>query len=196
MILSARKVKANIIRNTLYLLRSREESKRSFAERSGVTRSTVYKILNGEIQNIQKGTIEKIADFFGVSVRLMEEYDIASMEETENHTAGNRNPISVPVINESNIKTLCYSKISQLITDYPITYCYTEEKNVIGIRLETAKEPFFTKGELLIVRRFFRGNDNELLVTITEGSVEIKSKISHSDILLGYIIEERSSEKI
>jgi len=196
MILSANKVKDNIIKNTDYLIKSRGESISSFATKSGVTRSTVYKILDGEVKTVQRATVEKIADFFGVSVKLLEENDITSIEETENNPSGNINPISVPIISENLVHDLYQEKISRLIVEFPSTYCYTKENNVICIKLSSGKKPYFLSGELLIVRRFFRGGDNELMVVLNNKNIEIKQKISPNDELVGHIIEERSSEEI
>lgn len=129
MTLSAKNVKENIIKNTEYLIKSREgNNKLSFSERSGVTRSTVYKILNGKINNIQKGTVEKIANFFGVSVKLLEESDIAFLEATESDYDRNANPLGVPVINESLIYELYKESISKLVVRFPLTYCYSAKK--------------------------------------------------------------------
>lgn len=197
MTLSARNVKENIIKNTEYLIKSREgNNKLSFSERSGVTRSTVYKILNGKINNIQKGTVEKIADFFGVSVKLLEESDIAYLEATESDYDRNANPLGVPIINESLIHGLYQESISKLVVIFPLTYCYSNKKNVIGIRLEKDIPPYFIRGEILLVRRFFQGEDDELLVVANDNKIQIKERISPSDELIGHVIEERSSEKI
>lgn len=197
MTLSAKNVKENIIKNTEYLIKSREgNNKLSFSERSGVTRSTVYKILNGKINNIQKGTVEKIADFFGVSVKLLEESDIAYLEATESDYDRNANPLGVPIINESLIHGLYQESISKLVVNFPLTYCYSNKKNVIGIRLEKDIPPYFIRGEILLVRRFFQGEDDELLVVANDNKIQIKERISPSDELIGHVIEERSSEKV
>ncbi|MQL47882.1 helix-turn-helix domain-containing protein [Photorhabdus khanii] len=196
MSLPVKKTKDNIVKNINYLIKSREESKLSFSEKSGVTRSTVYKILDGKIKNIQKGTVEKVANFFGVSVKLLEEYDIASIEESENNPDGNINPISVPIIKESQLYKKFSRKISQLIVECDNTYCYTHERNIICIKLESDKKPYYLSGEMLFIRRFFKGSDDELLVTIRDKNIEIKGEIILEDLLIGYIIEERTDEKI
>ncbi|TDB62193.1 helix-turn-helix domain-containing protein [Photorhabdus khanii] len=196
MSLPVKKTKDNIVKNINYLIKSREESKLSFSEKSGVTRSTVYKILDGKIKNIQKGTVEKIANFFGISVKLLEEHDIASIEASENNPDGNINPISVPIIKESQLYKKFSRKISQLIVECDNTYCYTHERNIICIKLESDKKPYYLSGEMLFVRRFFKGSDDELLVTIRNKNIEIKGEIIPDDLLIGYIIEERIDEKI
>lgn len=197
MTLSAKNVKENIIKNTEYLIKSREgNNKLSFSERSGVTRSTVYKILKGKVNNIQKGTVEKIADFFGVSVKLLEESDIAFLEATESDYDRNANPLGVPVINEGLIHELYQESISKLVVRFPLTYCYSTKRNLIGIKLEKDIPPYFIKGELLLVRRFFQGEEDELLVVVNNKKIQIKERISPSDELIGHVIEERSGEKI
>lgn len=194
--LPAKNIRENIIKNTNYLIKSREENILNFSTRSGITRSTVYNILDGKVKNAQRSTIEKIADFFGVSVKLLEESDIASIEESECNPDGNANPISVPIIGERQVYDLYQASMSKLIVDFPTTYCYTQKRNVICIKLEREKKPFFLSGEFLIVRRFFRGNDNELLVVLNNKRIEIKQKVTPLDTLVGHIIEERSGEEI
>lgn len=45
--------KINIIKNIEYLMRTRGETKASFSNRSGLTRTTLYKILDGRVNNVQ-----------------------------------------------------------------------------------------------------------------------------------------------
>ncbi len=49
---------------------------------------------------------------------------------------------------------------------------------------------------MLFIRHFFKGSDDELLVTIRNKNIEIKGEIIPEDLLIGYIIEERIDEKI
>nr|WP_238526183.1 helix-turn-helix transcriptional regulator [Candidatus Hamiltonella defensa] len=49
-------------------MRSRGETKASFSERSGITRTTIYKILEGKVNKVQETTLHKIASFFGFLV--------------------------------------------------------------------------------------------------------------------------------
>ncbi|QBY46393.1 helix-turn-helix domain-containing protein [Arsenophonus nasoniae] len=79
--LHQKKIKENIINNTKYLLKSREENRLSFSEKTGITRSTVYKLLDGKITKSQETTIERIANFFGVSVKMLESVNIEDLED-------------------------------------------------------------------------------------------------------------------
>lgn len=75
--------KENIINNIEYLIKSRGETKASFANRTGVTRATLYKILEGKVSNVQHSTITRIADFFGVSCEVIENSDLEHIESIE-----------------------------------------------------------------------------------------------------------------
>lgn len=68
--------KINIIKNIEYLMRTRGETKASFSNRSGLTRTTLYKILDGRVNNVQQSTVNRISDFFGVSCEEIEDYDL------------------------------------------------------------------------------------------------------------------------
>lgn len=72
--------KINIIKNIEYLMRTRGETKASFSNRTGLTRTTIYKILDGRVNNVQQATINRISDFFGVSCEEIEDYDLAKLE--------------------------------------------------------------------------------------------------------------------
>jgi transcriptional regulator with XRE-family HTH domain len=191
---SSKKVNDCIVKNTCYLIKSREESKLSFSERAGITRSTIYKIINGNVKKIQRGTVEKIADFFGVSVKLLEEYDIASIEASEVYPGENINPVCVPVIPESEIADIYTQKISKLLVDHASTYCYTIEKNIICVKLHSHKALGYSLNELIFIRRFFSGEGKSPVAIIQNGNLIIKEKPSPHDCLLGYIVEERMYE--
>lgn len=49
--------KINIIKNIEYLMRTRGETKASFSNRTGLTRTTIYKILDGRVNNVQQATV-------------------------------------------------------------------------------------------------------------------------------------------
>ncbi len=72
--------KINIIKNIEYLMRTRGETKASFSNRSGLTRTTLYKILDGRVNNVQQSTVNRISDFFGVSCEEIEDYDLEKLE--------------------------------------------------------------------------------------------------------------------
>lgn len=188
-----KKIKENIINNTKYLLKSREENKLSFSEKSGLTRSTVYRLLDGKITKFQETTIERIANFFGISVKLLESVSIEDLERSEIilRSDGNKNPISVPIVPESKIRELKDVFIGNLIMSYPITYCFSDESNVIGILLEYDKPPFYEKDEILFTRRYHLPKDKENAVLLRNNQVEITDKFDNKDEFLGYIIEER-----
>lgn len=90
-------------RNVKYLIESRGETRMSLCNSSGLTRTTIYNILEGRVVNVQQSTIRKISDFFGVSYKEIETVDFQEKEIIESTVSlhGNMNPAAVPVIRET-----------------------------------------------------------------------------------------------
>jgi transcriptional regulator with XRE-family HTH domain len=87
-------------RNIKYLIKSRGETRLSLCNSSGLTRTTIYNILEGKVVNVQQSTIRKISDFFGVSYKEIETVDFEEKETIESSISlqGNMNPAAVPII--------------------------------------------------------------------------------------------------
>ena len=94
--------KINVINNINYLITSREETRASLSNRTGVTRSTIYNVLDGKVKSVQNATIEKIAEHFGTTCYVIENEDIEYIEKKEQIVAidGNKNPSAIPIIDE------------------------------------------------------------------------------------------------
>lgn len=88
--------------NIKYLIKSRGETQLSLCNASGLTRTTIYNILEGKVSNVQQSTIRKISDFFGVSYEEIETVDFEEKEIIESSISpqGNMNPAAVPIIKE------------------------------------------------------------------------------------------------
>lgn len=144
--------KNNITKNTEYLLKSREESKLSFSSKSGITRSTIYKLLNGEVRKLQTTTIEKIADFFGVSAKMLESTDIERLEASEKNLSitGNMNPICVPIIEESNSIMLLNENIGDLILSKKQHIVIQWSRMLFVLSLRKIKHHFMKKASLYL----------------------------------------------
>src|SRR5471030_2940932 len=86
--------------NIKYLIKSRGETQLSLCSASGLTRTTIYNILEGRVVNVQQSTIRKISDFFGVSYNEIETIDLEEKETIESSISlqGNMNPAAVPII--------------------------------------------------------------------------------------------------
>lgn len=66
--------------NIKYLIKSRGETQLSLCNAAGLTRTTIYNILEGKVVNVQQSTIRKISDFFGVSYEEIETLDFEEKE--------------------------------------------------------------------------------------------------------------------
>ncbi len=192
--------KKNIIKNVAYLINSRGETKASFSARSGITRTTVYKILDGMINNVQQATVNKISDFFGISCDEIECYDLEEVERKSETVSldGNKNPSAVPIIPETEFIYSLDKTIGYLVTEYPLTYIFTSTSNVVGLKVENDFCDMFSAGDILIIKRFSISKSGNLHIYVTsQNKLVVKNKAeltrNNTDHLkfLGFIMEER-----
>lgn len=187
----------NLKNNIKYLIKSRGETQLSLCHSSGLTRTTIYNILEGKVVNVQQSTVRKISDFFGVSYEEIETIDFEEKEIIESSISpqGNMNPAAVPVIKESVLLQSLDKRIGELATIYPLTYYFGASFNLIGVLLENEISGMHESGDLLIVQKGASNSDREKLVY---DKVTAKLSICHEGSIdtervgvIGDVIEER-----
>lgn len=152
--------------NIKYLIKSRGETRLSLCNSSGVTRSTIYNILEGRVVNVQQSTIRKISDFFGVSYNEIETIDFEEKETIESSVSphGNMNPAAVPIIREGLLIQSLDKKIGELAITHPLTYYFGTACNLIGVLLENEISGVNEAGDLLIVKKgLSTGSEDKLI---------------------------------
>ena len=162
-----KKEKAEILKgNIKYLIKSRGETQLSLCSASGLTRTTIYNILEGKVVNVQQSTIRKISDFFGISYKEIETVDFEEKETIESSISlqGNMNPAAVPILKESQLIESMDKRIGELSTLYPLTYYFGVACNLIGVLLENEIRGANESGDLLIVKKGLPNNGGEVLV--------------------------------
>ncbi|MBU6960715.1 helix-turn-helix domain-containing protein [Pseudomonas sp. CVAP len=186
--------------NIKYLIKSRGETQLSLCNSSGLTRTTIYNILEGRVANVQQSTIRKISDFFGVSYEEIETIDFEEKEIIESSVSlqGNMNPAAVPIIKESLVIQNLDRRIGELATLYPLTYYFGTSYNLIGVLLESEIIGLNEPGDLLIIKKGSSSDDKEKLVydKITK-KLFITSEVCSSSeriCVVGDIIEERFND--
>lgn len=186
--------------NIKYLIKSRGETRLSLCNASGLTRTTIYNILEGRVVNVQQSTIQKISDFFGISYKEIETIDFEEKEIIESSFSpnGNMNPAAVPIITESLLIDSLDKRIGELAITHPLTYYFGTACNLIGVLLENEIKGINEAGDLLIVRKGISGGDGDKLIydKITKKlTVSREAFDGASDCIIGTIIEERFNEK-
>ncbi|QHM77950.1 hypothetical protein C7M52_03976 [Mixta theicola] len=199
--LSGSQRKENIINNIEYIMRSRGETKVSFANRTGVTRATLYKILDGKVNNVQRSTISRIADFFGVPCDVIENCDLEHIETIENTLSpeGNKNPAAVPIIPQSAFLINAGKRVGDLATQYPLTWFFGDVSNMVAMRVENNMSNIFFPGDILLIKRNTTPKNKQLALYHAEGRGMFIKKTddrlqpfnAEQEWLLGTIIEER-----
>lgn len=188
--------------NIKYLIKSRGETQLSLCSAAGLTRTTIYNILEGKVVNVQQSTIRKISDFFGVSYAEIETIDFEAKEIIESSVSpqGNMNPAAVPILKESQVIQNLDKRIGELATLYPLTYYFGTSHNLIGVRLEQAIPGINEPGDLLIVQKGTSSDGKEKLVydRATKRMRISLEACAHSDRLcvVGDIIEERFNDHV
>lgn len=162
-----KKDKSEKLKNNIkYLIKSRGETRLSLCNASGVTRTTIYNILEGRVVNVQQSTIRKISDFFGVSYKEIEMIDFEERDVIESSVSpeGNMNPAAVPVIKEGFLIQHLDKRIGELCTRFPLTYYFGTACNLIGVLLESEIAGVYDPGDLLIVKKGSSVGEKEMLV--------------------------------
>ncbi|CRM58613.1 MULTISPECIES: helix-turn-helix transcriptional regulator [Pseudomonas] len=187
--------------NIRYLIKSRGETQLSLSSAAGLTRTTIYNILEGKVANVQQSTLRKISDFFGVSYEEIETINFEAKEIIESHASplGNMNPAAVPVLKESQVMQHLGKRIGELSTLFPLTYYFGLSCNLIGVLLEHAITGLNEPGDLLIVQKGACSDDKEKLVydRATQKLFITLDPCANSDRLcvIGDIFEERFNEQ-
>lgn len=183
--------------NIKYLIKSRGETQLSLCNASGLTRTTIYNILEGRVVNVQQSTIRKISDFFGVSYKEIETIDFEEKEiiDCSISLQGNMNPAAVPIIKESLLVQSLGKRIGELVVTHPLTYYFGTACNLIGVLLENEIGGENESGDLLIVKKGLSSGDKEKLVydSLTKRLFITSEPCCCSDVLLviGEVVEER-----
>ena len=182
--------------NIKYLIKSRGETRLSLCNSSGLTRTTIYNILEGRVVNVQQSTIRKISDFFGVSYKEIETVDFEEKEVVESSVSlqGNMNPAAVPIIKESALVQSMDKRIGELATTQPLTYYFGSACNLIGVLVENGIGNVNEPGDLLIVKKGLPSGDKEKLVYDTvKRKLFITCELSFGSevFVVGEIVEER-----
>ncbi|WP_253365771.1 helix-turn-helix transcriptional regulator [Pseudomonas chlororaphis] len=183
--------------NIKYLIKSRGETQLSLCNASGLTRTTIYNILEGKVSNVQQSTIRKISDFFGVSYEEIETVDFEEKEIIDSSISpqGNMNPAAVPILRESLLMINMDKRIGELAILHPLTYYFGASYNLIAVLLENGIKGLYEAGDLLIIQKGTSTDDKEKLVydRQTKKLFIINEPCSDSDrvLVVGDIIEER-----
>ena len=193
-----KKEKAEILKgNIKYLIKSRGETQLSVCNASGLTRTTIYNILEGRVVNVQQSTVRKISDFFGVSYKELESVDFEEKELIESSISllGNMNPAAVPIIKESLLVQNFEKRIGELSTIFPLTYYFGTACNLVGVLLENEIAGAYESGDLLIVTKGLSNIGREKLIydKKTKRLFVADEEYSHPDLIfvVGEVIEER-----
>lgn len=162
-----RKAKTERLKSNIkYLIKSRGETRLSLCNSSGLTRTTIYNILEGRVVNVQQSTIRKISDFFGVSCKEIENVDFEERDFIEGSFSlqGNMNPAAVPIIKESLLFLNIDKRVGELAATHPLTYYFGPACNLIGVLLENEITGVNEPGDLLIVNKGEASSSAEKLV--------------------------------
>lgn len=193
-----RKEKTEHLKNNIrYLIKSRGETQLSLCSSIGLTRTTIYNILEGKVINVQQSTVRKISDFFGVSYKEIESIDFEKKELIDSSISldGNMNPAAVPTIKESLLIQSLDKRIGELATLHPLTYYFGAACNLIGVLLENGISDDYEAGDLLIINKGILNSDklkltyNKITKKLSISAVYIST--SDTDCVVGEIVEER-----
>jgi transcriptional regulator with XRE-family HTH domain len=189
----------NIRKNIDFAIRQRGDSKKSFSECSGVTRTTIYNILNGNVDKIHDSTIDKIATYLETSIYSLKNEDL-EQKDIRSHLIsvdGNKNPVAVPIMNELEFVRNIHKYIGEMIVSYPVTYHFSDGKDIVAVRVEDCLSKRYTKGNILIINRTpeLKKDDHRDKLILQSGLVlnvlPCSYILDERERLLGVVVEER-----
>jgi hypothetical protein len=149
------------------------------------------------VVNVQRSTIRKISDFFGVSYKEIETVNFEEKEIIESDVSllGNMNPAAVPVVKENLLIKSLDKRIGELAATYPLTYYFGSACNVIGVLLEKDIPGFYESGDLLIVKKGLSNSVREKLVYENRTGILyiVSGACFDSDVfcIVGDVLEQR-----
>ncbi|WP_261640985.1 helix-turn-helix domain-containing protein [Erwinia mallotivora] len=186
--------------NLEHLLRCKGETQVSLSESTGLNRTTIFNILDGRVASVQKQTLRKISDFFGVTMYELQNVDIATEEKINGSISacGNMNAAAVPIIPLTSLMEQIVSgrSIGELTLAWPLTWYHGQGPNLIGVVMDRNPPKRYQKNDLLIIRKgVYKSTNLKLLYKKTVGYFtdipEVIDDIRSEVIVIGDIIEER-----
>jgi DNA-binding Xre family transcriptional regulator len=190
---------SNIAKNIIFLIEEHAETKTSFSQKTGLTRATIYKILEGKVSHVQQSTVTRISDFFGISCETIENTDLGKMKQMEETLAfnGNKNPIALPIIPATCLRNTLSKTVGQLVQIFDTTWYFSSGGNFIALLIDAEVGETFDVGTLLIVNRspfkrsllpsLFLDNNNTLKIRETSSE---ENNCDNQEVWLGVLIEE------
>ena len=150
--------KSRLLRANLeHLLRSKGETQVSISESTGLNRTTLFKILDGRVTSVQKQTLRKISDFFGVTMYELQHIDIATAEKIDASISvhGNMNAAALPVIPLTSLieQVNAGRSVGELTLSWPLTYYYGHGPNLLAILVDSNPPERYRCGDTLIIRK-------------------------------------------
>lgn len=195
------KEKSNLLRSNLeHLLRSKGETQVAISESTGLNRTTIFKILDGRVASVQKQTLRKISDFFGVTMYELQHIDIATAEKINASISayGNMNAAALPVIPLTSLIDQVTSgrSIGELTLFWPLTYYYGQGPNLIAVVMDKNPPDRYQIGDVLVIRKgVYKSTHLKFLykqpgIFFTEAPTNV-DELAANVVVLGDILEER-----
>ncbi|AVJ19222.1 helix-turn-helix transcriptional regulator [Serratia sp. JUb9] len=193
--------KSSLLRANLeHLLRSKGETQVSVSESTGLNRTTIFKILDGRVASVQKQTLRKISDFFGVTMYELQHVDIATAEKIDASISvhGNMNAAALPIIPLTSLieQINAGRSVGELTLSWPLTYYYGHGPNLIAVAMDKNPPVRYRCGDMLIIRKgIYKSTNLKLLFKSNAGfftdALACVDEVDAGVIVLGDILEER-----
>lgn len=194
------KEKSNLLRSNLeHLLNSKGETQVSISESTGLNRTTIFKILDGRVTCVQKQTLRKISDFFGVTMYELQNVDIATVEKINASISvyGNMNAAALPIIPLTSFIEQVNSgrSIGELTLSWPLTYYYGQGPNLIAVLIDKNLPARYQNGDIIIRKGVYKSTNMKLLFKKSSGFfINVHMNVDELEteiMILGDILEER-----
>lgn len=116
-----------LAKNIEYLLKKKGINAYQLQDKSDIAQSTTFRIINGDTKSPSSKTLQKYADYFGVSEADLRFEDLAKQEDGgqsihDNFTMADAKVRRIPVLNYVQAGEFCEYYDDAITDDYELTY--------------------------------------------------------------------------
>lgn len=169
--------------NIQYLLDKNNINAYQLQEKSNIPQSTTFRITNGETKSPSGATVQKYANYFGISEADLRFKDLSegskAQEDGDNFKMVKQESVRyVPLLNFVQAGEFCEYHDDAISNEFRPIFGEGYGKNVYWVELEgDSMEPDFKSGELVLIDPDMQPNPADYVVALKAGEKKVTFKM-------------------
>ena len=169
--------------NIQYLLDKNNINAYQLQEKSNIPQSTTFRITNGETKSPSGATVQKYANYFGISeadLRFKDLSDVSKAQwDGDNFKVVNKEPVRyVPLLNFVQAGEFCEYHDDAISNEFRPIFGEGYGENVYWVALEgDSMEPDFKSGELVLIDPDIQPNPADYVIALKAGEKKVTFKM-------------------